>query len=267
MIRDITFGQYYASESPVHRLDPRVKILWTVLFIVLVFIADDPLSFLVLTLFMAFVIGISQVPFRFIVRGIKPVLFLLIFTAVVNLFMIRGTEPILSFWKISIYPEGARAAALMLMRMILLVAGTCMLTYTTSPILLTDGIEKILKPLHVLRFPSHEIAMMMTIALRFIPTLLDETDKTIKAQTARGADFASGGFIRRAKSLLPILIPLFVGAFRRADELASAMESRCYRGGENRTRMKQMRFSKNDGRAIILGVMLLALTVIIHIFT
>ena len=265
MIRDITFGQYYPASSPIHRLDPRIKILWTMLLIILIFLSNNPLSFLVLIGFTIGVIACSTVPFRFILRGMKPILFLIIFTAVVNLFMIRGETPVLTLWKFSVYPEGIRSALIMLARMFLLVAGTCMLTYTTSPILLTDGIEALLEPLRVIRFPSHEIAMMMTIALRFIPTLIDETDKIMKAQTARGADFTSGNLFRRAKSLLPILIPLFVSAFRRADELASAMESRCYRGGEHRTRMKTMQLSKGDGWAVAVACILLLAIILIRI--
>ena len=267
MIRDITFGQYYAASSPIHLLDPRIKILWTFLLIVLIFVADTPYAFLLLAAFIGGVIAVSGVPFRFILRGMKPILFLIIFTAVINLVMIRGETPLFTVWRISVYREGVRAALIMLARMTLLVCGTCMLTYTTSPILLTDGIEALLKPLRVLHFPSHEIAMMMTIALRFIPTLLDETDKIIKAQTARGADFTSGNLIQRAKALLPILIPLFVSSFRRADELASAMESRCYRGGDQRTRMKQMTLSASDGRALIIGMLLIAGIVLIRIYT
>ena len=265
MIRDITFGQYYPGNSVIHRMDSRSKILWTILYIVLVFLAKDVYSFLLLLLLALQLVRISGVPFRFIFRGIRPILFLIVFTAIINLLMIQGETPLFSVWKFSVYPEGVRAAVLMILRMFLLVTGTCMLTYTTTPIRLTDGIEALLKPLSVIHFPSHEIAMMMTIALRFIPTLLDETDKIIKAQTARGADFASGNIFRRAKSLVPILIPLFVSAFRRADDLASAMESRCYRGGENRTRMKQMKFSRIDLVAGVIAILLLAIVILLRI--
>lgn len=265
MIRDITFGQYYPGQSAIHRMDARTKILWTIFYIVLVFLVKDIYSFAMLFVLALMLVRISDIPFRFIFRGMRPILFLILFTAIINLLMIQGETPLFTLWKISVYPEGAKAAGIMILRMFLLVTGTCMLTYTTSPICLTDGIEALLKPLRVIRFPAHEIAMMMTIALRFIPTLLDETDKIIKAQTARGADFASGNIFHRAKSLLPILIPLFVSAFRRADDLASAMESRCYRGGENRTRMKQMKFSRIDLVAGVIAIILVTIVIVLRI--
>ncbi len=266
MIRNITFGQFYPGDSVIHKLDPRVKIAWTFFFIFLVFFSDETLLFLLEGVFLYGIIRISKIPVSYIFRGMKPIAFLILFTALINLFMIQGATPLFTFYSIKIYPEGVVSALTMIARMILLVAGTCMLTYTTSPIRLTDGIEAILRPLSAIRFPAHEIAMMMTIALRFIPTLLEETDKIMKAQTARGADFKTGNLFRRAKALLPILIPLFVSAFRRADDLASAMESRCYHGGEGRSRMKEMKISARDGWAITISLLFLLIIVLVSIF-
>lgn len=245
MIRDITLGQYYQADSPVHRLDPRVKIVATILYIVSLFLVQDFLGFLVAFAFLEAVIIISKVPRRFIWKGLKPVILILAFTVIINMFMIDG-EVLVKFWIFHITREGLRTAGFMGVRLVLLIIGSSMLTLTTRPIGLTDGIEALLTPFKKVGLPAHELAMMMTIALRFIPTLLEETDKIMKAQQARGADFESGNIIRRAKALIPILIPLFISAFRIAQELAFAMEARCYGCGVKRTRMNAMKMGKID---------------------
>ena len=261
MIRDITLGQYYSSESPIHRLDSRVKIIATLLYIIELFIVDDFYGFAMCFAVLAVVVKISRVPMSFIMRGLKPVILILIFTFCLNIFMVQGT--ILWQWHfLKITKEGIYTAAFMAIRLMLLIIGSSLLTLTTKPIALTDGIEKLMYPLSKIGVPSHEIAMMMSIALRFIPMLLDETDKIMKAQQARGADFESGNIIKRAKSLIPILVPLFVSAFRIAQELAMAMEARCYRGGQGRTRMNEMKFSKADGVCGILIVAFFALVIL-----
>lgn len=246
MLKDITIGQYIPGESFTHKLDPRTKILISIFFIASLFVIDKFIGYLLVVGFLAVVIINSKVPLGFIFKGLKPIVFLILLTAILNLFMIRGTEDTLLFqWSfIRIYSEGVRTAMFMALRLVFLIVGTSMLTLTTSPIELTDGIEMLLKPIGKAR--AHELAMMMTIALRFIPTLTEETDKIMKAQKARGANFESGNIIQRAKSLIPILVPLFINSFRRADELAMAMESRCYRGGSGRTRMKKLQFTSRD---------------------
>ena len=258
MLKDITIGQYLPGESFIHKLDPRTKILISLLFIICLFVVNKFVGYTVVIGFLALVIFIAKIPFRFIINGLKPIFLLVVFTAVLNLFMIRGTEESL-LYKIgflSIYVEGLETAAFMAIRLILLIIGTSLLTLTTSPIELTDGIEKLLRPIG--KEISHELAMMMTIALRFIPTLIDETDKIMKAQKARGADFETGGIIQKAKSLVPLLVPLFISSFRRADELAMAMEARGYRGGAGRTRMKVLKFTNRDTIAFIVCGLLIA---------
>lgn len=254
MITDITIGQYFPSDSPLHRLDARVKLVITLLYIVSLFLIKSFIGYAFVIIALAIVIKVSKVPFKFMVKGLKSLLFIIIFTALINVFTVKGGETLVTFWKLSITTEGVFFAIKMALRIILLIIGSSLLTLTTTPIKLTDGIEALLKPLSKIGVPAHDIAMMMTIALRFIPTLLDETDKIIKAQQARGADFDTGRLRDKARALVPILVPLFISAFRRADELAMAMESRCYNGGANRTRMNVMKVTSIDYTAIILFV-------------
>ncbi|NLX61413.1 MAG: energy-coupling factor transporter transmembrane protein EcfT [Tissierellia bacterium] len=249
MIKNITIGQYFPTNSVIHRLDPRIKIIITFMFIVSLFFVTSFYPYFLILAFIALTIKLSRVPFKFVLKGLKPLLLIITITFLINIFMTKG-EVVLSIGPLNITKEGIRQAVFMALRLIFLVMGTSLLTLTTSPISLTDGIEKLLSPLKRIGVPAHEIAMMMTIALRFIPTLLEETDKIMKAQMARGADFESGNIINRAKNLVPLLVPLFINAFRRADELAIAMEARCYRGGENRTRMKELKLNRNDIIAI-----------------
>ena len=265
MIKDITIGQYIPGNTFIHKLDPRTKILISLLFIVSLFIIDKFVGYILVVAFVAAIVINSKVPPRYILKGLKPIVILLVFTSVLNIFMIKGTESTLlfHFGFLKIYVEGVRTAIFMIFRLLFLVIGTSMLTLTTSPIELTDGIESLLKPIG--KEMAHELAMMMTIALRFIPTLMDETDKIMKAQKARGADFESGGIIQKAKSLVPLLVPLFISSFRRADELAMAMEARCYRGGSGRTRMKQLKFTENDLIAWIIFSILFIASIIIRI--
>lgn len=255
MLKDITIGQYFPGKSVLHRLDPRMKILLTVGYIIMLFSVSNPLGLCVGILFLVFAYAISGIPPRMITKSLKPVIPIIIFTTVLNMFFVKG-DPLFDWWIFHISRQGLLTAVVMTIRIICLIAGTSLLTYTTSPITLTDGLERLMKPLKKVHFPVHELSMMMTIALRFIPTLIEETDKIMNAQKARGADLESGGIMQRAKALVPILIPLFVSAFRRADELALAMESRCYHGGKNRTRMKVMHMSFRDFVAlgIVAGV-------------
>lgn len=248
MISDITLGQFFPGESQIHRLDPRTKIIMSVIFIVSVFLASTPAAFAVLLLFTAIMIAVSKISFKIILKGVKPIVIVLIFTAIINMFMTTGaSEPLVSFWIIKIYREGIIRAIFMALRVVILIVGTSVfLTYTTSPISLTDGIESLLLPLKLIKVPVHLFAMMMTIALRFIPTLVEETEKIMNAQKSRGADFSSGGLIKRAKSLIPIIIPLFVSSFKRAEELATAMECRCYRGDKNRTKLVKLSYKWRD---------------------
>lgn len=265
MIRDITLGQYYDVNSVIHRADPRVKIISTLLFIAELFIVDDFKGLGICALVLAAVVTLSKVPLGFILRGMKPILFILTFTFVLNIFMTDG-EVLLKLWFLKITKEGLYLAGFMASRLILLIVGSSLLTFTTKPINLTDGIEKLLAPLKVFKVPTHEIAMMMSIALRFIPTLIEETDKIMKAQQARGADFESGNIIQRGKALIPILVPLFISAFQIAQDLAMAMEARCYRGGKGRTRMHEMTLSYMDFLGLILSLMFLALIIFERIY-
>ena len=266
MLKDITLGQYFPGNSFIHRLDPRTKLIMLVVYIVALFLAKSWISYGVMLAFLIGCIAVSKIPVRSIVRGMKPLVMILVFTAVLNLFMTKGETVWLSFWIITITKEGVVRAVLMLARILMLVTGTFLLTYTTSPIALTDGLESLLSPLKKLRLPVHELSMMMCIALRFIPTLIEETDKIMSAQKARGADFENGNIIQRAKALIPILIPLFIGSFRRADELATAMECRCYHGGEGRTKMKLLRYGLQDYEAFGVGVLLIIAVVILASF-
>ncbi|MCI8285540.1 MAG: energy-coupling factor transporter transmembrane protein EcfT [Firmicutes bacterium] len=245
MIRDITLGQYYTGKSVVHRLDPRLKIIGTFVYLIMLFFIKDFIGYAAVAVCLAAVTAASRVPVKFIIKGMKPILFILIFTFIINIFLYDGT--ILWQWKfLTITDEGIHQAVFIAVRLILLIFGTSLLTYTTKPMELTDGFEAILRPLSRFGVPSHEIATMMSIALRFIPTLLLEADKIMKAQQARGADFESGNLVRRAKSMIPLLVPLFISAFRIAQDLASAMEARCYRGGEGRTRLHPMKYHMRD---------------------
>ncbi len=245
MIRDITIGQYVPGASFLHKADPRTKIILTFIMMIFIFLIKTYWGYLFLTIFTALIIVSSNIPIKFILKGLKPILFIVIFAGIINMFTIGDTILYkIGFLKITY--EGIDVAVKMAIRLFLLIIIASLLTYTTTPMTLTDGIEKLLRPLNRIKVPVHEISMMMTIALRFIPTLLEETDKIIKAQSSRGADFDSGNIVERAKSFIPVLIPLFISAFRRADELATAMEARCYRGSEGRTRMKQLSFTKYD---------------------
>ena len=247
MLRDITIGQHFPGNSLVHRFDPRLKLVLTVAYIVLLFAASNPLGLTLSILFLGVMYKVAKIPVKMIGKSLKPILPIVLFTAVLNLFFVSGEgDPLVQFWFLTIYAEGVRYAVLMAVRVMALIAGTSLLTYTTSPIVLTDAIEQLLKPLGKLHFPVHELAMMMSIALRFIPTLIEETDKIMNAQKARGAQLDTGKMTDRVKALVPVLIPLFISAFRRADELAMAMECRCYRGGTGRTRLKVLRCEKQD---------------------
>ena len=264
MIRDITLGQFFPGDSVLHKLDPRMKLILTVLYMVMIFLAKSLVSYLFLIVFVIFLLIISKLPVKTVLRGIKPVLFIIIFTAVINIFWTKGSHPIANLRICTIYLEGIFFALYMVIRISTLVMGTSiLLTYTTSPIDMTDGIEQLLSPLKKIKLPIHEFSMMMSIALRFIPTLIEETDKIMNAQKARGADFTSGKLVQRAKSLIPVLIPLFVSSIRRADDLATAMECRCYRGGKGRTRMKSLKCSLFD--FVFLFVMVAAGTLVVFI--
>lgn len=245
MIRDITLGQYYQVDSIIHRLDPRVKLVATMIFIISLFVVQNYTGYLVAAIFLVAVIKLSKVPFKFIMRGMKAVIFLVCITVIFNLFLTPG-DPLITIWKLTITKEGLHTAILMVVRLTFLIMGSSIMTLTTTPNYLTDAMEKLLKPLKVIKVPVHEVAMMMSIALRFIPILLEETDKIMKAQIARGADFESGNIMKRAKSMVPLLVPLFISAFRRANDLAMAMEARCYRGGDHRTKMKPLQYKKRD---------------------
>lgn len=269
MIRDITIGQYYPTNSILHRLDPRVKLIGTFLFIISLFLFQNFYGYIVVTLFLVSVIKLSKVPFGFIIKGLKAVIMLLLFTVFFNMFFLPG-EPLITWGIITITKEGLASAGFMAIRLTFLIIGSSLMTFTTTPNQLTDGLEKVLRPLNRIKVPVHEIAMMMSIALRFIPILLEETDKIMKAQMARGADFESGGILKRAKSLIPLLVPLFVSAFRRANDLAMAMEARCYRGGDGRTKMKPLHYHTRDYVAYIslvlyLGI-IIGLKIIVKIF-
>ena len=247
MLKDITIGQHFPGHSVLHRCDPRLKLVATIAYIVVLFIAPNPLGLALSIGLLALLYRIARIPGRMILKSLKPIVPIVLFTAVLNLFFVTGQgEPLVHFWVLNIYAEGIKYAVLLAVRVCALIAGTSLLTYTTSPIVLTDAIEQLLKPLGKLHFPVHELAMMMSIALRFIPTLIEETDKIMNAQKARGAQLDTGKMTDRVKALVPVLIPLFISAFRRADELAMAMECRCYRGGTGRTRLKVLRCEKQD---------------------
>lgn len=245
MIREITLGQYYQTDSVVHRLDPRTKLIMTFMYIVSLFLYTNPYVYSLAFAFLAVAIVVCRVPLKFILRGMKAIVMLILLTVVFNMFLIKG-EPLVTFWRLTISKEGLRNAIYMSTRMMMLILGSSIMTLTTTPNNLTDGLESVLKPLRIFRVPVHEIAMMMSIALRFIPILMEETDKIMKAQLARGADFESGNLLKRVKSLVPILVPLFISAFRRANDLAMAMEARCYRGGTGRTKMKPLKYYGKD---------------------
>lgn len=253
MLREITLGQYYQTDSVIHRLDPRVKLAGTLIFMVSLFCINTFCGYFCAALFLVAVIRLSRVPFRFMVKGMKTILILLLITVVFNLFLTPG-EAVLTVWKLKITKEGIRVAAFMAIRLTMLIIGSSIMTLTTTPNNLTDGMEKAMRPLKLFRLPVHEVAMMMSIALRFIPILLEETDKIMKAQIARGADFENGNILKRAKALVPLLVPLFISAFRRANDLAMAMEARCYHGGEGRTKMKPLIYKRRDyiGYAVLL---------------
>lgn len=251
MLKDITIGQYYPTGSVIHRLDPRVKLFGTILYIVTLFIAKNPVVYMLAAAFLFTCVGISRVPFKFIMRGLKSIMIIMAISLIFNLFMTEG-HVLVSFWKFRITYEGIIQAVYMGLRLVLLIMGSSVMTLTTTPNDLTDGMEKGLRFLKVIKIPVHEVAMMMSIALRFIPILMDETDKIMKAQSARGADFESGNFFKRVKALVPILVPLFVSAIRRAYDLATAMEARCYRGGKGRTKMKPLRYKGRDGIAYLI---------------
>ena len=262
MLRDITLGQYYQTESVIHRLDPRVKLVGTICYIISLFLVNNVWGYLIAALFLAVMIKLSNVPFKFMVKGMKAIVFLLLITVVFNMFLTPG-EALVSIWKLTITKEGLRLAVLMAIRLSFLIVGSSVMTLTTTPNNLTDGMEKLMNPLRKMKVPVHEIAMMMSIALRFIPILLEETDKIMKAQIARGADFESGNIMKKAKALVPLLVPLFISAFRRANDLAMAMEARCYRGGDGRTKMKPLVYTKADrvGYVVLAAYLLVCLSV------
>ena len=267
MLKDITLGQYFPGKSPVHLLDPSTKLIMLVVYIVALFLAVGWVSYAVLAAFLVAIIKISTIPPKSIIRGMKPLVMILVFTGILNIFFTTGEgEPLVDFWIFTVYAEGLERALFMIVRILMLISATFLLTYTTSPISLTDGLESLMKPLKVIRVPVHELSMMMCIALRFIPTLIEETDKIMSAQKARGADFESGNLMEKAKALIPILVPLFISAFRRADELATAMECRCYQGGEGRTKMKLLRYSLWDYEAFGIGILLIAAVCVLRSF-
>ena len=264
MLRDITLGQYYPVDSVLHRLDPRTKLFGTMVFIISLFVADSIWAYLAATFFLAAAIKISHVPFRFMVRGLKAIIFLLLISVSFNLFLTQG-EVLFQLWFLKVTKEGLKTAGFMGVRLIYLVVGSSVMTLTTTPNELTDGLEKSLGFLKKIGLPVHEVSMMMSIALRFIPILVEETDKIMKAQMARGADFESGNIIQRAKNMIPLLVPLFISAFRRATDLAMAMEARCYRGGEGRTKMKPLHYAKRDGVTYLVYIAYLAVIVVLRI--
>ena len=264
MLRDITIGQYYPVNSVLHRLDPRVKLVSTLIYIVSLFVFDSVIGYVIAAIFLASMIKLSQVPFRFMVKGLKPVVVLLCITLFFNLIFTPG-EAVFSIWIITVTREGIQLAVRMGIRLVFLVIGASLMTLTTTPNQLTDGLERLLKPLNHIHVPVHEISMIMSIALRFIPILLDETDKIMKAQTARGADFESGGLVRKVKAMVPLLVPLFISAFRRANDLAMAMEARCYHGGEGRTQMKPLIYQKRDYVAYGIVWVYLAVSIVFRV--
>jgi energy-coupling factor transport system permease protein len=266
MLKDITLGQYFPGNSPVHRLDPRTKLIVLVVYIVALFLAVSWISYGLMFLFLAGCVAVSKIPLKALVHGMKPLVFILVFTGILNVFFTPGETTLVSVWVIRITLEGLVRALFMMLRIFMLITGTFLLTYTTSPISLTDGLESLLSPLKTIKVPVHELSMMMCIALRFIPTLIEETDKIMCAQKARGADFESGSLMSRVKALVPILVPLFISAFRRADELATAMECRCYHGGDGRTKMKLLRYKLLDYKTLALTVVVLAAMIVLRNF-
>lgn len=265
MLKDITLGQYYPASSPLHRVDPRIKMLLSIIYIVALFMIDNVMGYLPAVLALSLSIALSRIPFKTILRGMKPVIFILVFTAVINMFWTKGETPLFSVWKITVYPEGLYTAFFMALRVVMLIVSTSLLlTYTTTPIMLTNAIESLLSPLKLFKVPVHDFAMMMSTALRFIPTLIEDADRIMDAQRARGASFSNGGFLSKARALIPILIPLFVSAFRRADDLSVAMECRCYRGGVGRTRMTIMKMKPSDIVWFFAGVALIVVVVLIN---
>ena len=266
MLKDITLGQFFPGNSPVHTLDPRTKLIMLVVYIVALFSAVSWVSYALCLAFLVVSIAVSRIPVKSIFRGMKPLIMILVITGILNLFFTGGETVLVSFWVITVTLEGVIRAALMVLRILMLITSTFLLTYTTSPISLTDGLESLMGPLKVIQVPVHELSMMMCIALRFIPTLIEETDKIMCAQKARGADFENGSLIQRVKALVPILVPLFISAFRRADELATAMECRCYQGGEGRTKMKLLRYHRGDMVAFGIGVVLVAGVIVLANF-
>ena len=263
MLKDITLGQYFAGDTVVHRLDPRTKLILVVVYIVALFSAKWFVTYGVMLLTLVGIILASRIQPVTIIKSLKPLLFIIVLTAVLNLFYTQG-EPLVQIWVLTITKEGIFSALFMVLRIVMLIAGTFMLTYTTSPIALTDGLERLLNPLKKIKVPVHELSMMMSIALRFIPTLIEETDNIMSAQKARGADFESGNLIDKAKAMIPILVPLFISAFRRADELATAMECRCYHGGDGRTKLHILKYETRDWVALILGVVVLAVVIVLR---
>lgn len=255
MLKDITLGQYFPGDTVVHRLDPRTKLLMVIVYIVALFLAKWVVSYAVMLAFLVTAVALSRIRPRALFKGLKPLLFIIIFTAIINVFYTKG-DVLVQFWIFKITREGLVNAGFLVLRIVMLVTGTFLLTYTTSPIALTDGLESLLSPLKAIHFPVHELALMMSIALRFIPTLIEETDKIMSAQKARGADFDTGNLLQKAKALVPLLVPLFISAFRRADELAIAMECRCYHGGEGRTRLRQLKLKGIDIAALVFAVLL-----------
>ena len=266
MLKDITLGQFFPGKSVIHRMDPRTKLVLLIVYIVALFMAVSWISYGVMFVFLSGSIALSRVRLKAFIKGLKPLIFILFFTAILNIFFTTDGTVLVSLWKISITTGGLLRAFFMLMRILMLVTGTFLLTYTTSPIALTDGLESLLSPLKKIRLPVHELSMMMCIALRFIPTLIEETDKIMSAQKARGVDFETGNLMKRVRALIPILVPLFISAFRRADELATAMECRCYHGGDGRTKMKLLRYKLLDFKAYGIGVVLLAGVVVLRKF-
>ena len=266
MLKDITLGQYFPGDTIIHRLDPRTKLIWVVIFIAALFTARDYVSYALMIAVTVGLVAVSGVRPRNLLRGMKPLIFIICFTGILNLFYTRGGTTLFEWWIFTVTTAGIKRAVLMVIRIMMLICGTLLLTYTTSPMALTDGFEILFGPLKKIRVPIHEMSMMMSMALRFIPTLIEETDKIMSAQRARGADFDTGRLLERAKAMLPLLVPLFVSAFRRADELAVAMESRCYYGGEGRTRMKQLRLVRRDYLALLAGAVLLAAVITLNVF-
>ncbi len=266
MLKDITMGQFFPGNSVIHKLDPRFKIVFTIIFIVMLFVADGFSGLAIGIAFMLFAFLISKIPLSMMIKSLKPILPIVIFTSILNIFFIRTGDVVFNWAFITITKQGLKTAAFMVIRIVALIVGTSLLTYTTSPIVLTDAIERLLSPLKKIKVPVHELAMMMTIALRFIPTLIEETDKIMSAQKARGADMESGNIVQRAKALVPVLVPLFVSSFRRAEELALAMECRCYHGGEGRTRMKQLKATYRDFVALFVMAVTTALIILCNVY-